>query len=95
MVAPSIAGFRELDIGVGPVFDWIRLSVPLLPEQTLTPLQRVAAAVNFTSGISGVLPWDSHRFVNPDLTVHLFRPLRGEWVAVASTTHPRRAAGWA
>ena len=78
---------RELDIGVGPVFDWIRLSVPLLPEQTLTPLQRVAAAVDFASGISGVLPWDSHRFVNPDLTVHLFRPLRGEWVGMASATH--------
>jgi hypothetical protein len=78
---------RELELGVGPVFDWIRLSVPLLPDQVLTPLQRVAAAADFASGISGVLPWDSHSFVNPDLTIHLFRPLRGEWVGMASATH--------
>ena len=78
---------RELALGVGPVFDWIRLCVPLLPEQALTPLQRVAAAVDFASGISGVLPWDSHSFVNPDLTIHLFRPLIGEWVGMESATH--------
>ncbi len=72
---------------VGPLFAWIRLCVPLLPDRPLTPLQRVAAAVDFASGISAVLPWDSHSFVNPDLTLHLFRPLRGEWVGMASETH--------
>jgi hypothetical protein len=77
----------ESELKVGPVFDWIRVCVPLLPGHTLTPLQRVAAAVDFASGISGVLPWDSHSFVNPDLTIHLFRPLRGEWVGMASATH--------
>lgn len=77
----------ESELGVGPVFGWIRVCVPLLAEQALTPLQRVAAAVDFASGISGVLPWGSHRFVNPDLTIHLFRPLRGEWVGMASATH--------
>ena len=78
---------REAALGAGPVFDWIRVCVPLLPQQALTPLERVAAAVDFASGISGVLPWDSHSFVNPDLTIHLFRPLRGEWVGMASATH--------
>ena len=77
----------ESELRLGPVFDWIRVCVPLLPEHTMTPLQRVAAAVDFASGISGVLPWDSHSFINPDLTLHLFRPLRGEWVGMASATH--------
>jgi hypothetical protein len=77
----------ESELRVGPVFDWIRVCVPLLPEHTLTPLQSVAAAVDFASGISGVLPWDSHSFVNPDLTIHVFRPLAGEWVGMASVTH--------
>ena len=77
----------ESELRVGPVFGWIRVCVPLLPEHTMTPLQRVAAAVDFASGISGVLPWDSHSFINPDLTIHLFRPLRGEWVGMASATH--------
>jgi hypothetical protein len=71
----------------GPVFCWIRVCVPLLAERALSPLQRVAAAVDFASGISGVLPWDSHSFINPDLTIHLFRPSRGEWVGMASATH--------
>ncbi len=75
----------------GPVFDWIRASVPLLPDRALTPLQRVAAAADQASGISAVLPGDSHSFINPDLTVHLFRPLRGEWVGMASATHHHTA----
>ena len=72
---------------VGPVVDWIRLRVPLFPDLELTPLQRVAAAADFANGISHVLPWESYLFVNPDLTIHLFRPLRGEWVGMASATH--------
>ena len=71
----------------GPIFDWIRIRVPLLPERGLTPLQRVAAAVDQASGISAVLPGETHSFINPDLTVHLFRPLQGEWVGMASATH--------
>jgi hypothetical protein len=71
----------------GPVFDWIRACVPLLPDHALTPLQRVAAAVDQASGISAVLPGATHSFINPDLTVHLFRPLQGEWVGMASATH--------
>lgn len=71
----------------GPVVDWIRLCVPLLPDVELTPLQRVAGAADFANGISHVLPWESYLFVNPDLTIHLFRPLRGEWVGMASATH--------
>jgi hypothetical protein len=72
---------------LGPVVDWIRLRVPLFPDVAPTPLQRVAAAVDFANGISHVLPWETYLFVNPDLTIHLFRPLRGEWVGMASATH--------
>lgn len=77
----------ESELRAGPVFDWIRVGVPLLPDHPLTPLQRVAAAVDNASGVSSVLPADSHSFINPDLTVHLFRPLIGEWVGMASVTH--------
>ena len=72
---------------VGPVVDWIRLRVPLFADLVLTPLQRVAAAVDFANGISHVLPCESYLFVNPDLSLHLFRPLRGELVGMASATH--------
>ena len=71
----------------GPIFDWIRAEVPLLPDREMTPLQRVAAAADQASGISAVLPPSTHSFINPDLTVHLFRPLIGEWVGMASATY--------
>ena len=84
------AEHRFIDEGagsIGPVVDWIRLCVPLFPDVEPTPLQRVAGAVDFANGISHVLPWETYLFVNPDLTIHMFRPLRGEWVGMASATH--------
>ncbi|MGZ4772436.1 MAG: thioesterase family protein [Ilumatobacteraceae bacterium] len=71
----------------GGVFDWIRMIVPVLPDRPLTSLQRIAGAADFANGISHVLPFESHFFINPDLTIHLFHPMRGEWVGMASTTH--------
>ena len=59
----------------------------MLPGAPLTPLQRVAGAADFANGISGVLPFDSHLFINPDLTIHLYRAPVGEWIAMASATH--------
>jgi hypothetical protein len=70
----------------GPIFDWIRARTPLLPNREMTPLQRVASAVDQASGISAVLPPDTHGFINPDLTIHLFRPPQGEWIGMHSTT---------
>ena len=78
----------------GAVFDWIRLLVPVLPDRPLTPLQRIAAAADFANGISHVLAFESHLFLNPELTIHLFHPMRGEWVGMASTTyHGPRGVG--
>ena len=78
---------HESTIAVGPVVDWIRLCVPVFPGLVATPLQRVAAAADFANGISHLLPWEDYLFLNPDLTIHLFRPLRGEWVGLDSATH--------
>ena len=71
----------------GEVFDWIRMLAPVLPDRPLTSLQRIAGAADFANGISHVLPFESHLFLNPDLTIHLFHPMRGEWVGMASNTH--------
>jgi hypothetical protein len=78
----------------GEVLDWIRVVVPLLPGRPLSPLQRVVAAADFANGISAALSFDTHLFVNPDLTIHLYLPLQGEWVGMASNTHyGRRGVG--
>ena len=72
----------------GPCTDWIRLRVPLFAGETPSPLQRVAAAADFGNGISGALPFGAWRYVNPDLTIHLFREPEGEWIALDGITHP-------
>lgn len=71
---------------LGPATDWIRLRVPVLDDDPITPLQRVAAAADFGNGISASLPagW---MFINPDLTVTLHRLPAGDWVCLDSVTH--------
>jgi hypothetical protein len=65
----------------GPALDWMRLLVPLVPDEPTTALQRVAALADFGNGISSVLP-PTHTYINPDLTVSLQRYPRGEWICL-------------
>ena len=72
---------------VGPATDWIRLAAPLVEGQETTPLERVVAAADFGNGVSRVLDMEGALFVNPDLTVHLYRLPIGEWVCLDAVTH--------
>jgi acyl-CoA thioesterase len=49
-------------------------------------VQRVLAAADSANRVSAVLDWDRWSFANVDLTVHLARPPRGEWVCVDAAT---------
>jgi len=71
---------------VGPVTDWIRLAVDVLPGEAPSPFQRVAAASDFLNGVSFVLSPLDWTFINPDLTVTLHRLPVGEQVAVEAVT---------
>jgi hypothetical protein len=71
----------------GPATVWIRLAQPLLLGEELTPLQRVAAAADFANGVSKVLDFSTHLFINPELTIHQFRPAEGEWIGLDAVTH--------
>jgi hypothetical protein len=71
----------------GPVAVWIRLTVPVVPDEAPTGAQRAAAAADFGNGVSAVLPWDRFLFINPDLTMHLSRPPHGEWIGLDAFTH--------
>jgi hypothetical protein len=72
----------------GPCTDWIRLRVPVVAGEATTPFQRVAAAADFGNGISAALPFGEWRFINPDLTIHVARLPRGEWVCLDAVTWP-------
>jgi hypothetical protein len=71
---------------VGPVTVWIRLQVPVVEGEEPSPFERVMAAADFGNGVSRVLSWETHLFINPDLTVHLLRPAVGEWIALEART---------
>jgi hypothetical protein len=72
-------------VKLGPVFDYIRLAVSVVPGEEPSPWQRVMAAADFGNGISTVVPFGKGLFINPDLTVHLLREPVGEWVGMEST----------
>ena len=70
----------------GPATVWVRLSVPVVPDETPTALQRVMAASDFGNGVSSELDFAHYLFINPDLSVHLHRPAIGEWVCLDAST---------
>jgi acyl-Coa thioesterase superfamily protein/acyl-CoA thioesterase superfamily protein len=75
---------------------WMRLRHPLLPDEPLTSLARVAATSDFGNGVATVLPFEEYLFINADLTISLNRRPQGEWVALDARTllHPG-GIGWA
>lgn len=70
----------------GPAFAWFAMRAPTVTGEAPTPLQRTLVAADFPNGISSVLDWSSHVFINPDLTVHLERDAEGEWIGLDAET---------
>lgn len=75
---------------------WIRLRVPLVADEETTPLQRVAAASDSTYSVPfmarvmadpSLLGRRRAVAINPDTSVNLHRPLRGEWVCLQGWSH--------
>jgi Thioesterase-like superfamily len=86
--AASAMEMRWLDDprALGPGRVWMRLRHPLLPGHELTPLARLAATADFGNGVSAALPFDRFLFINADLTIHLQRQPRGEWIGLDART---------
>lgn len=70
----------------GPATAWMRMRVPLVEGEQPSPLSRVLVAADSGNGVSSVLDFQKYLFVNPDLTVHLFRCPTGEWVCLRAVT---------
>jgi hypothetical protein len=70
----------------GPARVWMRLRHPLLAGVPLTPLARLAATADFGNGVSAVLPFDRFLFINADLSLHLQRQPRDEWIGLDART---------
>jgi len=70
----------------GPAVVWMRLRVPVVAGEAVSPAMRAVALADFGNGVSAELEMGPWRFLNPELTVHLARPPEGEWVALDART---------
>lgn len=76
--------------GVGRAAIWGRMSIPLVPDEEPTGLQRALVVADCGNGVSFSLPPGQWFFINTELTLHLVAPPRGEWFGLDATTrlHP-------
>ena len=70
----------------GPSSVWIRMRVALVEGEPVAPLSRILAAADSGNGISAMLDFRTHLFINTELTVHLSRMPAGEWVCIDAET---------
>lgn len=70
----------------GPATCWMRATMPLVEGEEMTPLSRVLIAADSGNGVSNILDFSKHVFINADLTVHLVRYPAGEWVCLQAAT---------
>ncbi len=69
--------------GTGAV--WMRLLIPVVPGQTISPMARVAVCGDFGNGLSGPASesWPPPvMFMNADLDVRLLRDTDDEWIRI-------------
>jgi hypothetical protein len=86
--AASAMEMRWIDdpTALGPARVWMRLRYPLLAGEPVSSLARLAATADFGNGVSSVLPFERFLFINADLTIHLHRQPRGEWIGLDART---------
>ncbi len=70
----------------GPGRVWMRLRYPLLAGEELSSLARLAATADFGNGVSAELSFERFLFINADLSIHLQREPRGEWIGLNART---------
>jgi hypothetical protein len=80
----------------GPATVWMRPRVSLVAGEEMSPLQRLLTCADSASGASAALDPAGWLFMNTELSLHLVRPVRGDWVCVdAETTLAGTSAGLA
>lgn len=61
---------------------WARLCVPLVEGEAVTPFVRLATICDFASGTGNPIDFARFTSINPDLSLHVFRAPRGEWIGL-------------
>ena len=76
--------------GTGRGTAWIRIPVPFVLGEEITPLVRAAATSDFGNALGHIRPSDEVGFINADITLYLHRLPEGEWLCLetASSAQP-------
>ena len=71
---------------IGPGAQWVRFCTDVVAGHPLSPLERVAMVSDFGSSVAPLVSPARWTFANHDITVHLTRLPKGEWVLMDVTS---------
>jgi hypothetical protein len=84
--AMELSFLRGRFLALGPALVWMRMRHPLVAGEDPSQLQRVLIAADTGNGVSAIVDWRRYLFINVELSVHLQRYPRGEWVCLDAVT---------
>jgi hypothetical protein len=70
----------------GPAAAWMRLDVPLVEGEANTPLIQAVQAADFSSGVAQIVDMRQWTFINPEISLYLFRAPEDQWILIRSRT---------
>ncbi|HSJ83516.1 MAG TPA: thioesterase family protein [Acidimicrobiia bacterium] len=73
----------------GPGVSWFRLLVPVVDGEESSDFVRLATLADMANGNSQALDPTVHAFVNPDISLHVHRMPRGDWIGMRSVSYPQ------
>lgn len=79
------AEVRREETEPGRATSWIRTDVTLIDGESVSPTARALGLLDVANGLTPRLPADQVAFPNLDLTAHLFRQPRGDWLGLDTT----------
>ena len=74
-------------LGQGSASVWLRARGALVEGEQMSPAQRALLVADAGSGVSIGLDLKTYVFANADLSVHVGRAPRGEWILLDAATH--------
>jgi hypothetical protein len=73
----------------GPGTSWFQLAVPVVAGERTSDFVRIATLADLANGNAQSLDPQMYAFINPDISLHLHRMPRGEWIGMESTSYPQ------
>lgn len=73
---------------------WARIRLPLVPDEPITDLARLAIVGDFVNNIGVLIETRAFTAINPDVNLQLLRLPASEWIAVVGETRFDITAGY-